>query len=591
MVDPIEQVEQTKGDDLNRLPEGIGTPVEYDRVWIGSFLRPLLIALLAACIATALLAFIRISITPLPAIYTRLMLLVSIGASLLGSFSTTWLAQPEQRTQRNSGIRGAELTLLLLLVRLIGWGALGGWPTANEFFTRPLDTLLDGPFILGFIVIAIAWGISTIMTGELLSMGLQPDEIAALQKKQSRHELDQTPPNYTDRRAVLNSFVNRWMMGGLLLVLFSAGSRLAPAQNGFFALTKQQIDPTVIAAIVIYFLAGLLLISSGQLALLRARWSLEKVASQESVLRNWPTYALLLILGVALLAMLLPFGGTFYLAQILSTILRFFYIAMLTLVQIFFGLLAALFSLAGGEGNASPAPPPLPEIDFSTLVDDPPVGGGVPPWLGGSIFWGITLLLLGYAATIYFSGRGLKLSWFQQLWQLLLARWSELFGSYQTWRTTKAAQTVSTDASGNRSLLDRAGSWLRLRNLAPHQQVRYFYLTTLQRAERAGLPRHRGETPLQYAPRLAQKLDDDLKAEGVDAAAETAPDSAPPDAKLLGTKNVPETDSAQRENAQAVQALTDAFVRVRYAAHTPQPEQIPALKRLWQRLKRRLRSG
>ena len=578
MVESVEKLEQNEEKPIHR--RGIGSPVEYDRAWLGSFLRPLLIAVLAACVALALLSFVRISISPLTATYVRLMILVSIGASLLGSFSTTWLAQPEQRTQRNTGYRTAEIFLLILLARLIGWSALGGWPGFDLFFTRPLEVLFDGPFILGLFVIGIAWGMSTTMTDELLRMGLQPDELAASEMKLSRHELDQTPPNYTDRRAVLNGFVNKWMLGGVFLVLLSAGSRLAPVESGFFAITNQNIDPTVISAVVIYFLAGLVLISTGQLAVLRARWTLEKVTSQESVLRNWPMYTLLLIVGIAFLAIFLPFGGTFYLAQILSAIIQFIYLAIVTFVQLVFGIIFAIFGVFGGEGEAPPALEPPPPMDFSAFGEAEPEGAELPPWLGGSIFWGITALLFGYAAYIYFSGRGLNLAWFQRIWQLIRTRWNELFGTYQEWRSAQIARKAAEKESGSSSLLGGIGSWLRLRNLNPDQQVRYFYLTTLHRAEKAGLPRQRGETPTQYAPRLMQKLGEDLEApEHKEAAKETAPANALSDAEIAAQK---------RENVQAVQGLTDAFVRQRYGGHASLPDELPALKRLWEQVKRRL---
>ena len=77
-----------------------------------------------------------------------------------------------------------------------------------------------------------------------------------------------------------------------MLVLLAAGSRFDLPAAGFFGVMRQNIDPTVIGAIVVYFLSGLVLISQGQLALLRARWTLQKTPSAPNVLRNWPFYAM-----------------------------------------------------------------------------------------------------------------------------------------------------------------------------------------------------------------------------------------------------------------------------------------------------------
>ena len=50
--------------------------------------------------------------------------------------------------KRSTGYRLAEFSLLLGIARFATWLTVGNWPTANQFFTRPLDTLLDGYFIM-----------------------------------------------------------------------------------------------------------------------------------------------------------------------------------------------------------------------------------------------------------------------------------------------------------------------------------------------------------------------------------------------------------------------------------------------------------
>jgi hypothetical protein len=83
--------------------------------------------------------------------------------------------------------------------------------------------------------------------------------------------------------------------------------------------------------------------------------------------------------------------------------------------------------------------------------------------------------------------------------------------------------------------------------------VRYYYLALLHRAEEAGLPRREAETPLHYAPRLAEQLD------------------------------------ADELNRTAITDLTDAFVQVRYAGSHVAPDRLAKLKQVWRQLKRTLR--
>ena len=123
-------------------------------------------------------------------------------------------------------------------------------------------------------------------------------------------------------------------------------------------------------------------------------------------LRNWPLYTFLLIVVIGFVASLLPFGGTFWMAQVLYAIIWFIYSALLTIFQIVIGLfmLLTLFFYGGREpsryrrSHQNSCPPRLEAL--------PEVASQVPPWLGGSIFWLFTALLLGYAAYIYFSGKG-----------------------------------------------------------------------------------------------------------------------------------------------------------------------------------------
>ena len=521
-----------------------------DQPWLLSLWRPLLVSVLSVCLIVAFLAFVRRIAPGLPASYTGLLLVIGLFAAALGCVSTTWLAQPAQRTKRSGGYRTAELALILLVTRTGIWAATGSWP-GFELVLRPLETLLDGYFLVGAFAVLVAWMMATAMTDDLIDMALRPDDLYMARTYADRWQ-DTARPVYTDRPAILRRFTARWVVGGIFLVVLAAGSRIDLPQPGFFLpVMHQNVDRNVILSVIIYFLSGLMLISQGQLALLRARWTLQKTPSAPNVLRNWPFYALALIAILGTLAALLPLGGTFHLARLFVAIITGIYMALFNVFRFFLSLFLLLAGLFAGEESEEimPTPEPPPQIT-PELPPQAPVE--IPPWAGGAAFWIVAALLLGYAATIYFSGKGFSFYWLRRLWEMLRERWSHAAVAYQQWQINRVRR-VAEDADGlggkrQRSLL----SWLGYRNLSPDQQARYYYLAMLEQAEESGRPRRRSETPLAYAPRLAEEV------------------------------------AEQDADRQAIHALTETFVKVRYARDHVQADELPQLQQWWAHLKRLL---
>lgn len=524
-----------------------------DQSWTQSLLRPTLIAIAAICLVLAMLAFIRRLVPDLPAAYTQLLVIVGALASILGSITTTWLGQPGQRVSRNMGYRAAEFALIIGVTRIGTWLAAGSWPGLNQFLVRPIDSLLDGYFLVGAFVVVLAWIMSTAMTEDLLAMALQPDDIYMSRSFGDRWQ-DTARPVYTDRPAILRRFVARWVVGGIILVILAAGSRYDMPENGFLGAIRQNIDPVVISAIIVYFLAGLVLISQGQLALLRARWVLQKTPSAPGVLQNWPVYAIILLLLIGVVAALLPLGGTFRLAQIIMAVLSGIYYVIFGAFRLLLGLFLMIMSWITGEPAEQPQPTPPPPMP--TFAPEAPAEAQamLPPWAGGVVFWAFGAALLLYAAYIYFSGKGTNLNWLRRIWAMLQTRWLSLFGAYQDWQAARVRERALRAAeNGKDGSGSRLPEWLRWRNLDPDRQVRYYYLSILHRASEAGLPRHVGETPTHYAPRLAERLE------------------------------------AEAEDRAAIDELTEAFVQVRYAGTHVAPDRLKQLKTVWQKTKRLLR--
>ena len=81
-----------------------------------------------------------------------------------------------------------------------------------------------------------------------------------------------------------------------------------------FGLRGLELRPEATASLVCYFLAGLLLMSHGRLAVLRGRWFNQDVQIDEPLIRRWHVNSLVFVGLIALVALLLPLGKTGWLA-------------------------------------------------------------------------------------------------------------------------------------------------------------------------------------------------------------------------------------------------------------------------------------
>lgn len=588
--------------------ETLLTHLPYDRQWLGSILRPALIAVMIACLDLAVLSLMIRFNPALANGYAQVIVSLSILAALFACAATAWLSQPERRQWRQPIFRLAEFCFVIIMARLLTWLTMGGFPSIESLLYRPLEALLDGSFLFGAIVIGLSWLLASLMTDDLLRLALQPDEIFAIENDRIG-ELIRT--SNSDRPAILQRIVARWVGGGVILVLIAASVRLDRPENGFFAITRQNIDPTVIAAVVIYFLAGLLLISQGQLAILRTRWLIDRVPASEQVLGRWPIYVTGLLLLIGVLAALLPFGGTFLLAQILYGIVTLFLNTIFAVFRTIMGLLLLLVAAFAGDAppeEAPEAPPPAPPPSFEELL---PAANQMPAWAGGALFWVVMAIFLSYAAYIYLTDKGIRFTWLAAFWALLQARWRELFGAYQEWQQTRLRGSADEDelpAEARRKLFQRRRDW---RRLDPTARTRYLYLAMLEEAKASGIGRTEGETPFQYAPRLGHHMGrstSDVAAAGdgeaiVEPIEPIAKDTIEEESQTAQVKaqRSGETDRAradadtseitelESEYVADVATMTAAFVRTRYANDQVTEPEASQLEQLWEKLNRRLR--
>lgn len=519
----------------------------YDESWLSSLLRPLLIIVLVVCINVALSILLAQYAPGLGAGVRLAILVLGIAAALIGVTTTTWLAHPNQRLRRTAGYRIAEIVLILLLARGVLWLAAGQLPSVEAFLMRPDEVFFDGPYLLTLVALLFTWLAAIDFTDDLAQLALQPDELHVAQTARSG-VFDSSRPAQADRRAILRRIVARWVGWGIVLIFIASALRMGITRERFWTLARQDVAPTVIAAIVVYFLCGLLLLSQGQLAVLRARWTLDRLPTSGSIMRNWPIYTLVVLVATALLALFLPLGDTLLISRVLGVILDLLYSAVTLIFQLVSLLLILLFSLLP---NAEPLPPPVGTPEAAGAPPPMPPAVEIPPWIGGALFWTSILFILALAAYFYFTDKQTNFRWLGKFAALLRARCEQLWSGWRAWRRSqqlrraaKLGSEIVEGGSGRR--------WWPLRwgGLRPDQQVRYLYFQMLERAAEYDKPRGESETPAAYAPRLSQEV------------------------------------GAEEQDKEAIDALTKAFVQVRYAGQVPASEQVSWLAQLWDRLRK-----
>jgi len=522
----------------------------FDRDWLGSIVRPVLIVLMVSSISITVLAFLRQYAPEMPAGVRLSVAGMGMVAAIMGVATTTWLAMPAQRLRRSAGYRLAEIALLIAAARMMLWLADGSLPSPLLLLNDPIVAFADGIFLFALVTILFTWYAAIDFTDDLARMALQPDELWINQRANVRFA-DSARPAPTNRTGILRGFVARWVGWGIVLILLASTLRMGITRPGFWGLARQEIDPLVIGAILLYFLLGLLLISQAQLAVLRARWTIDRLPTAPAIIRNWPIYTFLVILIFGAVAAFLPLGDTYLLSLILGTILNLLFgLVFLLFRLITLALLMLLSLLPFSNPPPEDAAPPPPA---QNVFEQPSAMLEIPPWVGGAFFWLSVIALLGYAAYFYFSDKDASMAWVRNIWMRIVEQWRVLVGAAQRWYRQRqpilAEGNAPQDASSVTQLLRRLLPW---RLLTPEQRVRLLYFQMLAHGEKAAVARQPAETPTRYAPRLESSI------------------------------------AASSEDTQAIDELTGAFIDVQYAGQTVASQRSEHLRDVWVRLRNSL---
>ena len=531
--------------------------------WSRTIIQPLLISLLITALFSAILVLteiITVSDGWLPFSF------FIFFATLEGCYTTLWLQQPERRLLNHTAYRAAELLLLFLLLRLFAWAVAGNWPQwaeLPEILRSPQLLFLDGSFIWAVVLVLAAWNWATRLGVTFTELAIDQAEVYYYSRP-PRQRSSSDKPVRTNRGAIVLSFFRLWITGAVILAIVTSMSSFDLANFNTvqpLALGRLGLRSELLLFLLIYFLAGLSLLSQARLAAMNARWLINGVTRAGQVERSWYRYTLWLLGGIALLAAFLPLGSTFAISNILQTVVWAVSAAVTFIVSFFatlFALFLSLFSSNGGsdaaEAQVQPTlpPPPTPSPTPIPSVRPPPIiDTGL---LVSSMFWAVAIVMSVVAISFFLRERGVKLSSavFWRIWQVVLQwlqmAWRSTSHQVQDWQ--QAVQSRLRASAEDEQASRPPWRFIRLNALSPREQIRYFYLSTVKRAKDKGVSRQQGETPLEFAQ--------DLK------------------------ESWPEAEDD-------VDVLTDAFLEARYGRSPIEKEDVNPVKKRWRQVKSSLR--
>ena len=511
--------------------------------WTRYVAQPVLIALMVAAQCVGLIVVLEIV---LPDQLWRPLTILAFVVALEGVYGTNWLEHHGHYIVSRPIHRVGEFAIIVLIIRVITWLALGAWPDLVQLWAYVLDPLVffDGVFTITLIVTVFAW-LRSLAIGRLFShLTITDDEVKAYQHavKGSKQ------PVTRDRSPILGECLRSWLWGGGFLLLCGATTT-------FDLPSLTRIDgplrPEIVGALLIYALVGFWLLSQGRLSVMNERWMVFGMNAQPTVGRRWRRSSLWILSLVMLLAALLPIGSTAPMGSFVNWLFSGVFVVFQVLHGFVVLVIAGILWLLGFDGpgdvdRAIPEPPP-------PLVGMPEqVGGHATPdgFFGGAIFWVFVGVIAVVVITVFLRDRGYGTDWvgLKRLWRTvvrrLVAMWRGVANEVEDLRIAiQAALRIDLDIKASETSPWR---FIRVNALTPRKQVQYFYLSALRHAGKRGVERRRHQTPLEYVADLTERW--------------------------------PEA----RGDAEA---LTAAFLKARYAREAVSDEDASAARSIWKRIR------
>jgi hypothetical protein len=523
--------------------------------------QPLLVSL----ITTAFFAILCILLDTLLQRSTFIAFIPFLFAVTLESiFTEYWLQRPERRLLNHAAYRASEFLFIFLSLRLYTLLVVGNnlrWEFAADYLRRPYLLVSDSTFIGALFFTLGAWFVAGASIRLFLELVVDRAEVYYYSLPINQRDFGGRPAPL-NRQAIVQTIMQNWIYGGVALAFATAVISIDPMNVNnladIFGISRLNLSPLHILALLIYFMAGFALISHAKLMALNARWLHEGVQKNPRLERNWHRYTLALLLGIGFIALFLPLGSTFLIGSLIQLILTLIANTIAFISLLLIALASMLFTPATDPSEVQPEllpteiPPPL--IPTPEAPPPPVAVSDTASIIASSAFWAVAIVMTIIALSFFLRDRGLRLNttllhqiwalfrdWLRQFWADIQEQVSDFQEGVREWRQPKAEDEPPT-----------APPWrfVRLNSLSPREQVRYFYLSTVKRASDQGAPRSDAETPLEYA--------EDLKEQWPDADAE-------------------------------IDELTQAFLKARYSPEEIAPEEVNPIKQQWKQVKASLR--
>jgi hypothetical protein len=441
--------------------------------------------------------------------------------------------------------RAAEALLLLLALKLVNYIPLGLdqlWAEASTWLADPYEFIQLRDFLSGMLFVPL-WAGSIFVAKIARDLDLQEGESGPPPDKTSpAYYLWLTqPPVARDRQAAIEELVNVILWGGLMILVVS---------TGLYLLGPGMRNTTL--STLVYFALAVTLLTQARFSVSHAGWQVQGISIQSGIGRRWLVWSVLFLVGIALVALILPTHFSMGPLTALLGFLGILYSALMFLVNllVFLIFLPIAWLFPDVQRRQFPADQLAP-----LSPEGPNAGGAAPPWLeilASALFWFLVLVIVGYAARRFWKDRfgpWIETEEFQASWWGRLLAWlRSLWQGFWTWRDEVQSRVArrlarSTDLE---EPLTRPLRFFFPGRLPPRELVRYFYLSMARRAAQAGRSRQPGQTPHEYQVELDERFP------------ELEPDLA---------------------------GLTSAFVQARYSSQTVDKEDAAAAKPLWQRIK------
>ena len=497
-------------------------------------LRPLLIASMFACIALSVATFLQ---TFAPTWSATYLVACVFFISLEAFFSARMVKQYRISGNEWWSFRIAEWVVILFVVKLLSYAAPGWHALIDDMAKWQADptAILSLEYIITLVLVGFTWIGSTDIAGWLANLDQEP-----------------VGPDFSPMVS-LGSLQSLFFTGGVIIVTMAGLTQVS--LQSILQMDRPPVGG-IIANVLVYFVVGLLLLSQARLELLASRWQASGVDVAPGIQSRWAQLALATLAAIALVALLLPTRYSLGILDIagvaIAIVGNILLIIGYLLNLLLFWLLSLLVALMGLFGQAPlPSPAAAPALPMFAPVTP---RGPTPDWVAlvrSILFWASLYVIIGYAVWQFVRSRR---GWWEALARLpvigwLMANLAALFAGLRA-ATTQASAVVRRRLARPPAPVLPPRRWLRLGGLSPRELLMYFYLSTVQRAGQAGLPRAPSQTAREYAATLREKLP---------------------------------------EGGEDVGTLSDAFEVARYSGRPVAKDDTATPRRSWERLKRVLR--